>query len=175
MIYKTMSRGGEENRRKVDPYKVMFFDSTFYLIGHCHLRNEVRMFVLDRIKMMNVTDETFEVPSDFDLESYMQSPFKVIHDKPVKVKIRFDKKAAGYIKEKIWHHNQTIELQKDGSIIFSAEVAGTDEVKHWVLSWGKNAEVINPGFLRQEIATELQNRLKRYWTDSAPVDHRWER
>ncbi len=30
MIYKTMSRGGEENRRKVDPYKVMFFDSTFY-------------------------------------------------------------------------------------------------------------------------------------------------
>ena len=48
MIYRTMSRGGEENRRKVDPYKVMFFDSTFYLIGLCHLRNEVRMFVLDR-------------------------------------------------------------------------------------------------------------------------------
>jgi predicted DNA-binding transcriptional regulator YafY len=69
MIYKTMSRGGEENRRKVDPYKVMFFDSTFYLIGLCHLRSEVRMFVLDGIKMMNITDETFEVPRDFDLET----------------------------------------------------------------------------------------------------------
>ena len=140
----------------------MFFDSTFYLIGLCHLRNEVRMFVLDRIKMMNVTDETFEVPSDFDLESYMQSPFKVIHDKPVKVKIRFDKKAAGYIKEKIWPHNQTIELQKDGSIIFSAEVAGTDEVKHWVMSWGRQAEVLEPSFLREEIARELAECLNKY-------------
>jgi predicted DNA-binding transcriptional regulator YafY len=165
MIYKTMSRGGQENRRKVDPYKVMFFDSTFYLIGLCHLRSEVRMFVLDRIKMMNVTDETFEVPSDFDLETYMQSPFKVIHDKPVKVTIRFDKKAAGYIKEKIWHHSQKIEPQKDGSIIFSAEVAGTDEARHWVLSWGKNAEVLIPEQLRLEIATELQDSLRKYAQD----------
>jgi len=165
MIYKTMSRGGEENRRKVDPYKVMFFDSTFYLFGLCQLRNEVRMFVLDRIKMMNITDETFEAPSDFDLETYMQSPFKVIHDKPVKVKIRFDKNVAGYIREKIWHHSQRIEPQKDGAIVFSAEVAGTDEVRHWVLSWGKNAEVLTPEQLRLEIATELQDSLKKYAQD----------
>jgi predicted DNA-binding transcriptional regulator YafY len=162
MIYKTMSRGGEENRRKVDPYKVMFFDSTFYLIGHCHLRGEVRMFVLDRIKIMNVTDATFEVPSDFDLETYMQSPFKVIHDKPVSVKIRFDKKVAGYIKEKIWHHTQRIEPQRDRSIIFTAEVAGTEEVKHWVLRYGNKAEVLQPQHLREEIATELQNSLRKY-------------
>jgi predicted DNA-binding transcriptional regulator YafY len=165
MIYKTMSRGGEENRRKVDPYKVMFFDSTFYLIGLCHLRSEVRMFVLDRIKMMNVTVETFEIPSGFDLETYLQSPFRVIHDKPVKVEIQFDKKAAGYIKEKIWHHSQEIEPQKDGSIIFSAEVAGTEEVKHWVMSWGTSAEVLSPEFLRREIATELQASLRKYAED----------
>jgi predicted DNA-binding transcriptional regulator YafY len=170
MIYKTMSRGGEENRRKVDPYKVMFFDSTFYLIGLCHLRSEIRMFVLDRIKMMNITDKTFEIPDDFDLESYMQSPFKVIHDKPVKVTIRFDKKAAGYIKEKIWHHSQDIEPQKDGSIIFSAEVAGTDEVKHWVMSWGRQAEVLEPGNLREEIAQELSDCLGKYELESVEAE-----
>ncbi|MBW1982779.1 MAG: transcriptional regulator [Deltaproteobacteria bacterium] len=162
MIYRTMSRGGEENRRQVDPYKVMFFDSTFYLIGHCHLRNEVRMFVLDRIKMMNVTNRTFEIPRDFDLASYMQSPFRVIHDKPVKVKIRFHKSVAGYIKEKIWHHTQKIKPQKDGSIIFTAEVAGTDEVRHWVLSYGNKAEVLEPQHLREEIASELIDSLDKY-------------
>jgi predicted DNA-binding transcriptional regulator YafY len=120
------------------------------------------MFVLDRIKMLSVTDETFEIPSDFDLESYMQSPFKVIHDKPVEVTIRFDKKAAGYIKEKIWHHSQEIEPQKDGSIIFSAEVAGTEEVKHWVLSYGNKAEVLEPQHLREEIASELIDCLDKY-------------
>ena len=146
----------------MDPYKVMFFDSTFYLIGLCHLRNEVRMFVLDRIKMLSVTDETFEIPSDFDLEAYMQSPFKVIHDEPVKVTIRFDKKAAGYIKEKIWHHTQKIEPQKDGTIIFTAEVAGTDEVRHWVLSWGDKAEILEPALLREEISRELTECLDKY-------------
>ena len=128
------------------------------------------MFVLDRIKMMNISDETFEVPSDFDLETYMQSPFKVIHDRPVNVTIRFDKKAAGYIKEKIWHHSQKIEPQKDGSIIFSAEVAGIDEVKHWVMSWGTSAEVIEPAYLREEIAQELQLSLKKYSPELESVE-----
>jgi predicted DNA-binding transcriptional regulator YafY len=128
------------------------------------------MFVLDRIKMMNITDETFEIPSDFDLGTYMQSPFKVIHDKPVEVTIRFDKKVAGYIKEKIWHHSQEIEPQKNGSIIFTAEVAGREEVKHWVMSWGNNAEVISPEFLRREIATELQDCLEKYVPESVEVE-----
>jgi len=170
MVYRTMSRGGEENRRKVDPYKVMFLDSTFYLIGNCHLRGEVRMFVLDRIKMLSVTDETYEVPGDFDLETYMQSPFKVIHDKPVKVTIRFDKKVAGYIKEKIWHDSQQIEPQKDGSVVFTAEVAGTDEVRHWVLSWGTSAEVLEPEYLRQEIAQELSDCLRKYAPESVEAE-----
>jgi len=82
MIYRTMSRGGEESRRRVDPCRILFFDGTFYLIGWCHLRKGVRMFVLDRIKMLSMTDETFEVPGDFDLETYMRSPFRVIHDRP---------------------------------------------------------------------------------------------
>ena len=128
------------------------------------------MFVLDRIKMLSVTDETFEIPGDFDLESYMQSPFRVIHDKPVNVTIRFDKKVAGYIKEKIWHHSQNIEPQKDGSIVFSAEVAGTDEVRHWVLSSGNKAKVLKPIYLREEIAGELTKCLDKYSAEARKAD-----
>jgi len=59
-IYRTMRRSGEETRCRVDPYWVIFFDGTFYLIRWCHLRHDVRMFVLDRIKMLELTDDTFE-------------------------------------------------------------------------------------------------------------------
>ena len=58
MVYHSLHRK-EKTLRKVDPYKVWFYDGTIYLIGHCHLREEVRMFVLDRIKMLKVTDERF--------------------------------------------------------------------------------------------------------------------
>jgi predicted DNA-binding transcriptional regulator YafY len=64
--------------------------------------------------------------------------------------------AAGYFKEKIWHDTQEIISQKDGSIIFEAEVAGTEEIKFWVMSWGSKAEVLEPQSLREEIRAESE-------------------
>jgi hypothetical protein len=29
--------------RRVDPYRIWFFNGTFYLIGYCHTRNEIRV------------------------------------------------------------------------------------------------------------------------------------
>jgi predicted DNA-binding transcriptional regulator YafY len=69
---------------------------------------------------------------------------------------------AGYIKEKIWHESQQIHSQPDGSIIFEAEVAGTDEIRFWIMIWGSKAEVLEPESLRQEIRIEAEKMVKRY-------------
>ena len=68
-----------ETTQKVDPYKVCFFNGTLYLIGWCHVHDEVRMFVLDRIRLLHVTKERFIPPDDFDLDEYMKDSFGVIH------------------------------------------------------------------------------------------------
>jgi len=80
----------------------------------------------------------------------------------------FSPDAAGYIKEKICHDSQEINQQDDGSIIFEAEVAGTDEIKFWIISWGSNAEVLEPESIRDEIPdvegdvrTEREQLLKK--------------
>ena len=161
IVYYTMSRK-KESRRKVDPYKVWFFNGTFYLIGFCHKRKEVRIFALDRIKMLHLTNETFEVPEDFSLEDFVGPSFGVFQGEPVKVKVWFAPHVAGYIKEKIWHESQQIEEQDDGSVIFEAEVAGTDEIKFWVMSWGSHALVLEPDSLREEIRIETESMLDRY-------------
>ncbi len=88
IIYYTMSRK-TESKRKVDPYKVWFFNGTFYLIGFCHVRNEVRTFALDRIKMLHQTKETFEVPEEFNFEDFMRPSFGVFQGNPIRVKIWF--------------------------------------------------------------------------------------
>ena len=46
--------------------------------------------------------------------------------------------------------------QKDGSIVFEAEVAGTEEIKYWVMSWGSKAQVLEPESLREEIRAESE-------------------
>jgi predicted DNA-binding transcriptional regulator YafY len=161
IVYYTMSRK-KETRRRVDPYRVWFFSGTFYLIGLCHMRNEVRIFALDRIKMLHQTKETFTVPDDFRLEDFMGASFGVYQGAPIRIKVWFHADVAGYIKEKIWHESQQIHSQPDGSIIFEAEVAGTDEIRFWIMTWGSKAEVLEPESLRQEIRVEAQKMAKRY-------------
>ena len=159
--YFTMSRK-KESIRKVDPYRIWFFNSTFYLIGFCHFRKDIRIFALDRIKNISITEENFTVPEDFDLDDLMKSSFGIFQGPPEKVKIKFDSGIAGYIEEKVWHESQKIIRQPNGSIIFEAETAVTSELKFWILSWGADAEVIEPQTLKEDIIGEAQSLLKKY-------------
>ncbi len=159
--YYTMSRK-KRTRRKVAPYKIWLFDGAFYLVGNCGLREDIRIFALDRIKSLRLTDETFEIPEDFKVEDFMQISFGVFHGKPRNVKVRFAPEVAGYIREKTWHATQKIKSQNDGSVIFEARVAGTDEIKYWLMSWGSKAEVLSPATLRDEMISEAQNMLRCY-------------
>jgi predicted DNA-binding transcriptional regulator YafY len=161
IVYYTMSRK-KESKRKVDPYRIWFFNGTFYLIGKCHLRGEVRIFALDRIKILHLTKDSFVIPEDFNLDDFMRPSFGVFQGEPIKVKIWFHTDVAGYIKEKIWHESQEIHPQDDGSIIFEAEVAGTEEIRFWIMSWGSKAEILEPESLRDEIREEAEVILERY-------------
>jgi predicted DNA-binding transcriptional regulator YafY len=161
IAYHTMGRK-RPTRRKVDPYRIWFFNGTFYLIGHCHLRGELRTFALDRIKMLHLTKESFKIPEEFNLEEFMRPGFGVITGEPTKTTVWFDADIAGYIKEKIWHESQVIHPQDDGSIIFEVDVAVTDEIKSWIMGWGAKAEVLEPESLRGEIREEVGGMLERY-------------
>jgi len=41
-------------------------------------------------------------------------------------------------------------------------MAGTDEIKFWIMSWGARALVLEPESLRDEIRTEVESLLNRY-------------
>ena len=161
IVYYTMSRK-KVTRRKVAPYKIWFFDGTFYLIGKCGLREDIRIFALDRIKTIKLMDENFEMPEDFNIDDFMKSSFGVFHGDPITVRVWFAADIADYIREKIWHETQNIEVQKDGTLIFEAEVAGTQEIKFWILKWGAKARVLAPDSLCEEIQFEAQAMIRNY-------------
>jgi len=74
----------------------------------------------------------------------------------------FHPDVAGYIKEKIWHESQQIHTQFDGSIFFEAEVAGTDEIRFWIMTWGSKAKALESESLSEEIRMEAENMAGRY-------------
>ncbi len=130
------------------------------------MRNEVRIFALDRIKMLHQTKEAFEVPEDFSLEDFVGPSFGVYQGGPAHIKVWFHANVAGFIKEKIWHESQEIHPQDDGSIIFEAEVAGTEDIRFWIMTRGSQAEVLAPTSLREEIREEAEMMARRY---EAPI------
>jgi predicted DNA-binding transcriptional regulator YafY len=161
MTYRAM-RDRTETRRRVDPYRLLFFDGAFYLIGHCGLRRDIRVFALDRIRTLDLTEEPFDPPADVILDDFLKPSFGVFLGPPSSVRVRFAPEAAGYLSEKTWHASQKLQPQKDGSVVFEVEVAGTDEIKRWILTWGARAEVLAPESLREEVRREAEALVRSY-------------
>ena len=161
ITYFTISRG-KKNKRQVNPYNLYYFDGSIYLIAFCRVRQEIRIFAVDRILDCQTTGKSFEKPYDYSSYEFMQNSFGVFQGCSTHVKIRFSNQVAEYIKEKIWHVSQSINENRDGSIFFEADVAGTREIKSWVLGWGAQAEVLEPASLREELRTEMNTILARY-------------
>jgi predicted DNA-binding transcriptional regulator YafY len=161
MVYHSM-REGRDTRRTVAPYRLLFFDGTFYLVGRCGLREDIRVFALDRVRAITVTEEVFEPPEAAAMEEFLSASFGIFHGPLTRVKVRFGVEVAGYIREEVWHASQRVTAQADGSVVFEAEVAGTAEIRQWVLRWGAGAEVLEPDTLRQELRREAQAMLAAY-------------
>lgn len=61
---------GDESEREVDTYGLVYRGGYWYSVGYCHLRQDLRVFRLDRISAAEIREETFTRPLDFDCADY---------------------------------------------------------------------------------------------------------
>ena len=64
--------------REVDPYKLWYVNNGLYLVGHDHRSEDLRVFAVERINSVSLTNRRFD-PSGFDFEKFSQSAF--VHDR----------------------------------------------------------------------------------------------
>lgn len=69
VTYYSMSRE-EFSTRRVDPYGLKRVGDLLWLIAHCHMRGDRRVFRVDRIKTAALSDSTFTPPENFQLSEY---------------------------------------------------------------------------------------------------------
>jgi len=148
--------------REVDPYRLWYVNNALYVVGHDHLRNDLRVFAVDRIRSVSLTNRRFEIPEGFDFEAFTRSAFNMIWGETQEVKIRFSASQAPYIRERTWHPSQKIETEPDGSIILTLKVADLGEVKYWLIGFGVEATVLSPIELAKEIGVEGETLAKVY-------------
>jgi predicted DNA-binding transcriptional regulator YafY len=160
LLYHPLNQTPSE--RKVNPYAVHLQNGTLYVIGHCHMRKDVRSFVVDRMQKIKLTDESFPAPLGFSLESYLRHSFGMFREELVRVKVRFHKSLTRYLLERRWHPSQKNKKLKDGSLELAFEVAGIKEIKTWILGFGSLAKVLEPASLAKELKDDLGRALKVY-------------
>ena len=148
--------------RKVDPYAVHLQNGTLYVIGYCHMRKDVRSFVVDRVQKIKLTDESFPAPLGFSLAGYLRHSFGMFREELVRVRVRFHKSLTRYLLERRWHPSQKNKKLKDGSLELAFEVAGTREIKTWLMGFGSLAKVLEPASLVKEVRDDLEKSLRSY-------------
>jgi len=67
-----------------------------------------------------------------------------------------------YLLERRWHPSQKNNKLKDGSFELTFEVAGTKEIKTWVLGFGSMAKALEPASLVKEAKDDLAKSLRSY-------------
>ncbi|MDZ7265030.1 MAG: transcriptional regulator [candidate division KSB1 bacterium] len=153
--YYTQHRN-EVTDRTVDPYLIHCHQGNWYLIAHCHVRNEIRIFALNRILAIELTDRYFSKPADFSIEAYLKDSFNIIRGgETYHVALKFSPYQARWIREKQWHQSQKLTELDDGGVLLEMDVKGLSDVKRWVLQYGAEVEVLAPEVLREDVLREI--------------------
>jgi predicted DNA-binding transcriptional regulator YafY len=131
-----------------DPYRLRAVQGGIYAVGRVPAYpKDIAPLALERIRSIDVLDETFTVAPDFDPKRYETETFGVAWGKPMTVVVRFRADQAPYVREREWHPTQRFRTLLDGRL----EI----EIVRWILGWGDAVELVRPTVLRREIATAL--------------------
>jgi predicted DNA-binding transcriptional regulator YafY len=151
-------------RRHVRPYLLepSLTTRALYLIGHDMDRNAERTFKVERISNLAVLPHTFDEPPA-DVLARLHGAWDIISDQAqAEVVLRFAPQVAARVMEATWHPSQELDELEDGSLEWRATVAGTVEIKLWILGWGADVEVLAPADLREDVARTLRDAGARY-------------
>jgi predicted DNA-binding transcriptional regulator YafY len=146
-------------QRKVDPYALVHRWGWWYVVGFCHLRDEVRTFRVDRIAEISLSDATFSIPPEFDLQAHLKNEFQA--QPQVKAKLKVDADATWLFKgnQSYW---ESIEEQADGSLIVTFSAPALEWAASTVLAYGPAVEMLEPPELRRMVMEWLEVTAEKY-------------
>ncbi|MEQ9410327.1 MAG: WYL domain-containing transcriptional regulator [Fuerstiella sp.] len=164
IVYQSM-QATEPVEQEVYPLGLVHHRGSLYLIAWSSRREEVRNFKVDRIDEVEPQNLRYEVPEDFDLNTWLSKCFGIWRsgsEHLQKIRVHFCRDAARYVQESTWHESQQFEAQPDGSVIAEFQLPDLQEIKRWIMSFGPGARVLEPPELIDEIAADLTAMQQSY-------------
>lgn len=144
--------------RMVEPLGIAFYGGRWYLVAWCRLRDALRHFRLDRIGDLHVEDEGFAPRADFDLSAHLAAQAEAGPARPVQV--WFADRVLARARDE--SYATLAELRRrDGGAEYALLTWSHEWLARWILSFGGEAEVIEPAELREETRRLAEAALAR--------------
>lgn len=144
-----------ENHRRIEPYIVMFQWTSWYLFGFCLERQDWRLFKLNRLWNLSVSDEQFtirEIPPekrDFNSNLTDENKLFALFDKSIKYLL-------------IEEYGLGSFFEADEGLYFEVGYTNRNYMIGWLLSFGDKVKVLEPSDIANEIQTISKNILSLY-------------
>lgn len=150
--------------RMVDPYEIVGFKGSTYLVAHCHLRGEVRIFKLSRIEDVKYTESIYEENKTYDLSQIMASTLGIHIGTQLNVKLKISSPFDVIISEKQWVDHQNITRIDERTVLFEGIISDDDETITWLLSLKDCVEIIEPSNLKKHYLETVKKIYNKNFT-----------
>lgn len=157
LTFQYYNSSGMKSRRTVEPIRLCFKGGHWYVSGYCQKKEDFRLFRLNRIRELRVEEEIFSVResvSAAELEEQMQVEM-------VSLTLRFTE-AAGFQVLDFFAEEDIVRLE-DGGFEVKAVFSPGRWLTGFILSFGADAKVLEPEWLKVHIKNEAEKIRELYY------------
>lgn len=153
----------EESERIVSPQQLLHYRENWYLLAWCHKARELRTFALDAMREATPCPGKVREVGTRTLEKAIGPAFGIFSGTATqRAELRFSPAVAPWIRNEIWHPDQRLRDEADGSVRLSVPYGDPRELLMEILRYGADVEVMAPAALRRATAARLEAALAHY-------------
>lgn len=155
----------EPKRFLVEPYCVKMSAQRWYMLARNTEHKNLRLYSLDRIEAVEISNTRFVLPDDFNAKDYFAEFFGIVLDESVPLQtiiLRADKYHQNYMRTLPLHPTQREIFACDDYADFELRLRPTYDFYMKLMSFGNMIKVLEPKTLQEEICKWLENTIEMY-------------
>ena len=130
----------KETTRKIEPLGLLLMGSHWYLAAWCRLREDYRMFRLDRFATYKSTGIQIRQSTDHSLKEFYERNLRE-EKELTEVVVWFENEFANYVGEQKYWHGWAWERSVDGGLEITFLTSSVSYLCRWLLMWGNKVTI----------------------------------
>ena len=144
------------------PYELFMYNNAWFVIGWNEKFNNITYFKLNRINDIMITDKKFKKLKTYKRSDYIDNYGFVNNGDWYHVEFIAKNVYAQLCKERIYGKNQFVEIIDEKNTLVKVDMQNKENIIQFILGFGKDIEVIEPQWLKDELIDCAEFILKNY-------------